>query len=160
MDENASPLEMMGLIDPNSVLVRFMNELQSAMPAPQLPDTANTPAEFAIPVGNKDADSPLMGYIDNGVGYAPLWLLASQMGAYVEYDGDRVTIEDEWGTVIEVTVGSADAVIDGEPAVLDSAVHQKGEFVYVPVRAIVEALGATVTYDAGNSAFFIEMNGF
>ena len=160
LDENASPFEMMGLIDPNSVLVQFINELQSAMPAPQLPDTADSPAEFAIPVGDKDADSPLMGYIDNGVGYAPLWLLSSQMGAYVEYDGDHVTIEDEWGTVIEVTVGSADAVIDGEPVVLDGAVHQKGEFVYVPVRAIVEALGATVTYDEEYSAFIVEMYGF
>jgi hypothetical protein len=79
------------------------------------------------------------------------------MEADVDYDGETATIVTAWDTVIELKVGSADAVIDGEAYEMGGAPRLHGDAWFVPCRFVAEELGGFVSYDAERERIEIEM---
>ncbi|NGM84101.1 copper amine oxidase N-terminal domain-containing protein [Paenibacillus sp. 7124] len=101
--------------------------------------------------------------IDNGTGgydagpyieqetntsYVPIRFVSENLGATVSWNkqAKKVTIKSEDGKVIELTVGSKTAYVNGEKMTLPNApvMPSYPNRVMVPLRYISEVLGATV----------------
>jgi ankyrin repeat protein len=81
----------------------------------------------------------------DGVTLFPLRYIAEWFGAQVEYvkPDRRVTIRLR-RHVVKLTIGQAQASIDGRPATLTHPAVERAGVTYVPVRFVAEALGARV----------------
>ena len=78
----------------------------------------------------------------------PLRSMFEQAGATVAYDREsRSTIVRARGVTVEVTVGVPEVRINGETRPLDVPPEAYGDDVLVPVRVLVESLGAYVEYE-------------
>jgi Copper amine oxidase N-terminal domain len=89
----------------------------------------------------------LAALVKNGVILVPLRSMFEQMGATVSYDGASKSVTAQKpGASVQVTLGKAEAVINGESRPLDvPPMLYKGVLV-VPVRVISESLGAYVQW--------------
>ena len=78
----------------------------------------------------------------------PARFVAEALGASVEWDeaAQKVTITKE-NTVIEITIGSNNAVVDGMEVLLDSPAFIENSRTYLPLRFIAENLGAEVEWN-------------
>src|SRR5690606_27519973 len=99
-----------------------------------------------------------------GTSYAPAAALAQALGATLAYDGSaEVATLVVGGRVLQVrvvadpadAVGGGDALwLDGRPVPGGAAVHRDGEL-FVPVKPVSEALGASVTYMSANDTVVV-----
>lgn len=98
-----------------------------------------------------DATHP---YIDaSGTAMVSARFFAERLGAKVTWDEatQSVRITDaQSGVVIETTVGSADATLNGNPVQLASQVTKRNGTTFVPLRFIAEALGAKLEWKVDN----------
>lgn len=80
----------------------------------------------------------------------PIRFLTESMGAYVSWDDvyQTATIAFDECTM-QVTVGFPEFLVDGEYYQSDVPARLVGERLFVPVRALSEALGKTVTFEQG-----------
>ncbi|MDF2718191.1 MAG: copper amine oxidase N-terminal protein, partial [Paenibacillus sp.] len=138
LEKGSSRYELAELVDPASLLGQLL-ETQLSQPVEE--------DVFYIPVEDKNAKDLTGAYLENGTAYAPLWLLADYLYADVQHDGDKVTVSDEWGTVIKLTVGSKEADVDGEMFEMEGTVRVHNDVVYVPCQSVAEWLGAFAWYD-------------
>ena len=78
----------------------------------------------------------------------PARFVAEALGASVEWNeaAQKVTITKE-NTVIEITIGSNTAVVDGMEVILDSPAFIEKSRTYLPLRFISENLGAEVEWN-------------
>ncbi len=80
---------------------------------------------------------------------APAREMIFALGGYVMEDGDTLSLL--LGTkTLQMTAGSSRGVIDSEEITFDVAPQVIGDKTMVPLRAVVEALGASVTYNEKN----------
>lgn len=83
----------------------------------------------------------------------PARFVAESLGANVEWNGKdkivTVTGKNEKGenVTILITIGSENAVVNGETVKLDSPAFIENDRTYTPIRFISEKLGATVEWD-------------
>ncbi|HWI53380.1 MAG TPA: polysaccharide deacetylase family protein [Symbiobacteriaceae bacterium] len=73
--------------------------------------------------------------------------LAEQLGATVEWDGERVHVRKGDLTMV-ITPGEQLALVNGEPADMGVAAAWAEERVLIPVRFLAERLGCTVAWNA------------
>lgn len=71
----------------------------------------------------------------------------SAFGLFVLPDPEDVIAEEDDEVVIEMTIGSKTAYIDGEAVQLSRAPEAKDGVTVVPIRFVAEALGCQVDYD-------------
>lgn len=147
IEQGAPNEELSELIDPNSLLGQLLEAQRPSIPEPELD-------MFYIPVEDKNSPDLTGAYIEDGIAYAPLELLAEELYADIAYDGDQVTLTDPWGS-IRFTIGSKEADVDGELLEMDGTVRLHGDVVYVPCRFVAEWLGAGVSYDEKEQAIRI-----
>ncbi len=78
----------------------------------------------------------------------PARFVAEALGGTVEWNDDlnKVTITKE-DLTIEIFIGSASALVNGESVALDSPAFIENSRTYLPLRFIAENLGAAVTWD-------------
>ena len=78
----------------------------------------------------------------------PARFVAEALGASVEWDeaAQKVTITKE-NTVIEITIGSNIAFVNGMEVILDSPAFIENSRTYLPLRFIAENLGAEVEWN-------------
>ena len=79
----------------------------------------------------------------------PIRFVAKALGAEVAWDDalNKVTITKD-DMKIELIIGSAIAVVNGENVTLDAPAFIENSRTYLPLRFVAENLGATVTWDA------------
>lgn len=78
----------------------------------------------------------------------PARFVAESLGARVAWDGvnHKVTITKD-DTVIVLTIGSDEALVNGETIILDSPAFVENDRTYTPIRFIAEKLGAAVDWN-------------
>ncbi|MFQ6097717.1 MAG: stalk domain-containing protein, partial [Armatimonadota bacterium] len=88
-------------------------------------------------------------FVYGGRVYAPLRALAEKMGASVKWEAETQSATVKYGQRATVLrIGEPTVEVDGEAITLDAAPMRLQGVVYIPLRAAVEAFGATVEWDA------------
>ena len=81
----------------------------------------------------------------------PLRVIFEELGANVGWDGETQTVTMEKNeTVVSLKIGAAELIKDGTAVDLDVAAQIQNERTLVPIRAITESFGNTVTWDGNN----------
>jgi oligopeptide transport system substrate-binding protein len=89
-------------------------------------------------------------YIKNGSTLVPVRFISEQLGAEVNWESKTRTVHIAQGKKwMSIAVGSSEMNINGQPKALESAAELVDGTTFVPLRAIVEALGQEVFYDEG-----------
>ena len=82
----------------------------------------------------------------------PVRYVAEALGAEIGWDGATSTATLKTAdTEIKITVGAAEAIVNGQAVKLDSPAFIENSRTYMPVRFVAETLGATVAWDAATS---------
>jgi copper amine oxidase-like protein len=120
----------------------------SALAAPPTPSpSTETPTRTIVVVINgqqlQTGQDPRV--IDGRV-MLPLRVVFDALGVPVTKQGTSITGQLPTGKIF-VTVGSADALVNGRPVRLDAPAKDIDGTMYVPLRFVGDALGATTTYD-------------
>ena len=81
----------------------------------------------------------------------PLRVIFEELGADVSWNGEKqeVTMQKD-GVTVSLIIGAAELIKNGEKAELDAAAEIQNERTLVPIRAITESFGNTVTWDGNN----------
>lgn len=88
-------------------------------------------------------------FIDKGRSYVPIRLLAETMGANVTWDQSTQTVTIHKGSnLLEIPIGNRDALLNGKSYTMDTPILKNGR-TFLPARAVAEALGGRVWWDAG-----------
>jgi hypothetical protein len=97
-------------------------------------------------------------FITNGVSMVPLRGVFERLAAEVKWDpkAKQITIQQE-GSEIMMWLESTNAMVNGEQKVLSQAPIIKQGRSHIPLRFVVETLGAEVNWDQEN--FKIDING-
>lgn len=93
-----------------------------------------------------------------GRSYVPLRALGEAIGAEFAWDNTvkRVTYERE-GKRLELRVGSANVVVDGETAAIDAPPQLVNNRVFVPIRVVSENMGLAVNWLAKEKSAVVTM---
>lgn len=103
-------------------------------------------------------DQPAM--MQGGRVMVPLRGIFESLGADVLYDAARRSIKATKGDrVIELSLGSRDASINGQTSYLDVPADSMGGRVMVPLRFVSEALGADVKWSASTRTVSLSSSG-
>ena len=78
--------------------------------------------------------------------FVPLRSVFENLGASVDYQSGQINATAN-GTDISLTIGSTQATVNGSPVTVDVAPFIVGDYTYVPLRFISQALGASVSWD-------------
>lgn len=78
--------------------------------------------------------------------FVPLRGIFERLGAGVVYNAGTINAT-KGSTTVQLRIGSTQAVINGQPQVLDVAPFIVGATTYVPLRFIAQSLGAQVNWD-------------
>ena len=82
----------------------------------------------------------------------PVRYVAEALGATIGWDGTTSTATlTTSDTEIKITVGAAEAIVNGNAVKLDSPACIENSRTYMPVRFVAEALGAAVAWDGATS---------
>jgi hypothetical protein len=86
----------------------------------------------------------------------PLRMTMEAINAKVTYDDTQKTVAiEQKGNTIIISVNKPSILVNGEERVMDSAAIIKEDRVYVPLRAILEALGYEITWHESSSTIYI-----
>ncbi|MBQ9429547.1 MAG: family 43 glycosylhydrolase [Clostridia bacterium] len=106
-------------------------------------------------VGGARATLDAAPVIKNSRTMLPVRFLAESFGAAVGWDGatSTATVTGKDGRMITIQIGAPWLTVDGQTVPLDSPAYIDGATnrTYLPVRAIAEALGATVDWNGETS---------
>ncbi|MBV8374233.1 MAG: copper amine oxidase N-terminal domain-containing protein [Candidatus Eremiobacteraeota bacterium] len=90
--------------------------------------------------------------------FVPLRGVFQQLGASVVYANGHINATGN-GRTIALTIGSTQAVVNGQPTVLDVAPFVVGSRTLVPLRFIAQSLGAGVNWNDSTSTVTINSGG-
>ena len=79
--------------------------------------------------------------------FVPLRGIFERLGSTVVYQAGTINAT-KGSTTVSLRIGSTQAVVDGQPQILDVAPFIVGATTYVPLRFVAQSFGATVGYDA------------
>lgn len=93
---------------------------------------------------------------ETGRTYVPLRFVSEALEGKVTWDSaSKTAIIEKEGTVIEMEIGSAAPVVDGESKTLDAPARLENGRTLVPLRFISECFGASVQWDGQNKTVVI-----
>ena len=82
----------------------------------------------------------------------PVRYVAEALGAEIGWDGATSTATLKTAdTEIKITVGAAEAIVNGQAVKLDSPAVIVSDRSFMPVRFVAETLGGTVAWDGATS---------
>lgn len=145
-----TPHEILNLFEEDSLIYQILKN-----------DLKITQITIPMPVGDRnDAINGDVPFIDeNNRTLAPARYISEALGAEIKWDGDlrQVTIiSADQATTIVLTIDSNIADVNGERVEFDTAaILVPPGYTYVPVRFIIEALGANVKFDEQTRTVFI-----
>jgi|GEM_PF-890424 len=101
-------------------------------------------------------DAPVAPQIIGSTTMIPFRFLGEALGAEVSWDNTlkQATFKKE-GTVIKLTIGKKEALVNGKTVTMDVAPVNLQENTMVPLRFVSEYLGAAVEYDPATRTILI-----
>lgn len=103
--------------------------------------------DITVTVNGAEVEFDQAPVIDNDRTLVPMRAIFEAIGAEVEWDNETRTVTSKKGeTVIRLTIGSAEMVVDEKTVLLDVPAKIVGDRTMVPVRAISEALSCDVQW--------------
>lgn len=88
-------------------------------------------------------------FMENGRVQVPLRGVGEALGAKVEFNGAQKKVKYTKGDKsIELTIGSKQALVDGQSVAMDTAAKAIKGRTYVPLRFVSENLGESVSWDS------------
>ncbi len=134
--------------------------------------TDNSENQIILTIGKKGASvfgkvktNDVAPRIVNDRAMLPARFVAENLGAFVEWDGDKqlVTImgknlKTNEDVTILITIGAEYAVVNGENVKLDSPAFIENDRTYTPIRFISEHLGASVEWLENEQKVIITKN--
>jgi len=113
--------------------------------------------EIGVYVQDRPMTLEAKAHLDNGVTFVPLRGLAESLGASVVWDDDsRTATVTKDGTVVTVTVGSADGTRNGAAFALGAAPKLENGVLMVPIRAVSETFDMVVRWDGASGAVYLD----
>jgi len=101
--------------------------------------------ESAIDKENKD----VVPFIENGRTLVPVRFISESFGATVGWDDSTRTVSvDASGKKISMVLGESKMTVDGKEVILDAPANSYNGRTFIPLRAMVEAIGKKVFWDA------------
>ena len=117
------------------------------------PALASAPS-IVIDGSTVPADVPAL--VSDGRVFVPLRGVFERLGARVSYDAaSQTALASLDGKVVQVTVGSTVAHVDGRRYDMDVAAREFAGRVMIPLRFVAQALGANVDYDGPSNTVVI-----
>lgn len=96
--------------------------------------------------------------IENGRTLIPIRAVSEELGAEVEWDGEKRRVYiDKDGTEIELVIDSDEAYVDGIGYELDTAASIVNDRTLVPLRFVAESLDCGVEWDENARTVIIEL---
>lgn len=112
-----------------------------------------------IYVDGTELKSNTSAFIDNGSTMVPMRDIFERLNAEVEWNGDTKTITaSKQDTTINLQIDSDTLMKNGISEQLDAVPVIVDDMTFVPVRAVSQALGANVTWDADTQTVYITSN--
>ena len=100
-------------------------------------------------------------FSQNGRVLVPMRDIFESLGAKVNYnDLSREIAAQRGTTVVRMTLGSRQALVNNVPVTLQSAAQSYGGRTYVPLRFVSEAMGASVNYNSAQQLVAITGQGY
>ena len=107
-----------------------------------------TIGENIVKVNDKDVVCDVAPLIKDGRTYTPARFVAEQLGAKVTWDeAKQLVTVTEGDIVIELTIGSNVAKVNGKAVEMDAAAFIRNGRTYTPARFVAEQLGAKVAWN-------------
>jgi len=140
-------------IEWNSIKIGTGNEfLQTA----NIHFTEPDKSEIKVTLYGKKLSFDQPPVIENGRTLVPLRAIFEALNAEVAWDGETQTVRAiRYGTYIELQIGSNEIKVNNEIKILDVPAKTINDRTMVPARAIAEAFGCNVSWDAENNAVII-----
>lgn len=95
-------------------------------------------------------------YIENDTTLVPIRAIAEGLGLEVSWNGASQTVGIQGRSEITLTICSDTAVVNGQTVSLDVPAQLVSDRTFVPLRFVMENLGADVEWDADTSTITIE----
>ncbi len=132
------------------VLVILMGMDLPCSAASQTVDVAADGYNITISVNGNPVKFDQPPYINNGRTMVPVRFVSEALGAYVTWDSITGTVKITDDKIIELKIGSNEAIKDSYSITLDAPAEITGGRTMVPLRFVSEALGAQVSWNQGN----------
>src|SRR5579859_6747905 len=125
------------------------------------PGGAQTPAPYVhVYVDGQLVAFDVPPQIENGRVLVPLRGVFERLGASVGWDDQTQTVLAQRGaTSVSLVIGNTQAMVNGQPAMMDVPAMLVGGRTMVPLRFVSQALGASVNWDAATSTVAIASGG-
>jgi len=120
------------------------------------PSSAQTQISVQLNSNTLNLNPPAI--VRTGRVFVPLRGTFEQMGASVVYENGQINATGR-GHNVSLTIGSNQAVVDGQNQTLDVAPFIIGASTYVPLRFLSQSLGAQVNWDNNNDVVTLTMGG-
>jgi len=112
----------------------------------------NQPVLFA-----RDSGKPFVDQANRT--QVPFRLTMESFGCLVSWDSDHQTaIAEKDGTVVKVPIGEPYIIKNGQQIENDTAALIKDNHTYLPIRAVLEAFGASVNWDPNTQSVLVSTN--
>ncbi len=96
-------------------------------------------------------------YLEGGISRVTPADIVNILGCNVSVDGDSITIVEN-DNVIQMTMGSTAAIVNGEGQTMPRAPEIIADQTYLPLRFVLESVGAIVGWEGQTSTVTIEYN--
>jgi phosphate transport system substrate-binding protein len=118
---------------------------------------------IAIQIDGQTVSSDTAPYVENGTTFVPVRVITEYLGADVVWDGGvKATVKTAGYTVV-FTIGSKNYTVNGVTKALDVTVKAINNRTMIPLRALSEAIGADIEYNAATNTaivnYFTTMTG-
>ncbi len=116
----------------------------------------NVAPVISVMSGGTFVKTDVSPYIKNDITMVPLRAISEALGASIDWNeaSQEVTIEKD-GIVIKLTVGSAEAYVNGSATEMSVPTEEHQGRTFVPIKFVSETLGWNVSWDPENYSVLI-----
>lgn len=114
-------------------------------------------AAVNLEVNGRDYDPSNELYLENGVTLVPLDVITDALGCDVTADSDQITYQENDNSV-QMNINSTTAVVNGTNQTMPMAPRMIDSQVYVPLRFVLESLGAQVGWNGKTNSVSVAYN--
>jgi len=138
-----------GVFKPEGTGNTWMGEIYSFHPVP--------PVSLQVRVNGERVTFDSPPFVESGRSFVPFRAIGEALGAKVDWDGSTQTVTLTLGSrTVVLRVGGRTALVTGQVVALQAPAQLRKDRVFVPLRFVGEALGATVNWDQATNLITVD----